>query len=127
MTKKEKAEVDELISRVNTLAALRWTEEVKPDIPKPDSHSIETCGWYYLTSIFYGGDKVETAWSSSGAHGTGPSRSCRSQGGISLFSTELLALKALRHSVEKECATRLYRIDRMIEQARANPPVTQQL
>ena len=102
MTKKEKAEVDELISRVNTLAALRWTEEVKPDIPKPDSHSIETCGWYYLTSIFYGGDKVETAWSSSGAHGTGPSRSCRSQGGISLFSTELLALKALRHSVEKE-------------------------
>ena len=126
MTKKEKAEVDERISRVNTLAALRWTEEVKPDIPKPDSYSVETTGWSYSTSIFYGGDRVETAWSSSGAHGTG-SRSCGSQGGVGLFSTELLALKALRHSVEKECATRLYRIDRMIEQARANPPVTQQL
>lgn len=120
MTKKEKAEVDELIKRANTLAALRWSEEVKPDVPQPDSYRVETHGWDYLACTYYGSDRVEQAWSTSCSHGTGNSMSCGSQGGIKLFSTELLALRALRHAVEKECAARLYRIDRMIEKAIAN-------
>ena len=115
MTKKEKAEVGELIKRANTLAALRWTEEVKADIPKPDSCSAETHGWDYFAYCYYDCDIVEQAWSSSCSHGQGPSRGPGLRGGITLFSTELLALKALRHVVEKECAARLYRIDRKIE------------
>lgn len=120
MSKKEKAEVEELIRLANTLAALRWTVHVKPDIPQPDSYNLETQGWAYMASAYYGGDKVSQAWSTNCSHGPGNSRSSGSQGAIDLFSTELLALKALRHVVEKECAARLYRIDRMIEKALAD-------
>lgn len=117
MTKKEKAEFDVILQRVNTLAALRWTEEVKPDVPKPDSYNLQTQGWTYTASAYYGGDKVSQAWSTGCSHGPGNSKSSGSQGAIDLFSTELLALKALRHAVEKECAARLYWVDRLIEKA----------
>jgi len=32
-----------------------------------------------------------------------------------MFSSRMLALKAMRHQVEKECASRLRQIDKMIE------------
>ena len=117
MTKKEKAEFEKALMQANKLAALRWTDGAVADVPLPDCFNTESKGWAYVASISYGTDRVEQAWSSSCSHGTGTSRSSGAQGGVKLFSTELLALKALRHVVENECAARLYRIDKMIEKA----------
>ena len=117
MTKKEKAEFEKALMQANKLAALRWTDGAVADMPIPDCFNTEVEGWDYFACTYSGSDRVEQAWSSTCSHGTGTSRSSGSQGGVKLFSTELLALKALRHVVEKQCAARLYRIDKMIEKA----------
>jgi len=107
MTKKEKADFEKILFRANTLAALRWTDEIMPDISRSDATGTVTCGWDYFTESLFTVDRVEQRRSDT----------YRSTGGINLFSSELLALKALRHAVEKECAARLYRVDRLIENA----------
>jgi hypothetical protein len=114
MTKKEKAAFDEAILKAQTLGALRWTSPVAKDLPRPDSWGTATSGWRF-NSYNCG---VTQAWSECSAHGTGPARHnlSGSQNGVDLFSTRLLALKALRHAVELESATKLRKIDAMIEE-----------
>jgi hypothetical protein len=113
MTKKEKAAFDEAILKAQTLGALRWTSPVAKDLPRPDSWGTATSGWCFNS---YSCD-VTQAWSEVSAHGYGPTRSKLSgvQNGVDLFSTKLLALRALRHAVECESAGKLRKIDAMIE------------
>lgn len=113
MTKKEKADFDAAIKQIALLGALRWTSPVKKDIPVPQSFGESTSGWDYNTHS----SSVNQKWSDSVSHGDGPARTnrfCGSQNGRALFSSELLALKALRHAVELECAEKLRRIDEQI-------------
>ena len=111
MTKKEK----EALENALTSAALRATSPVKPDIPIPGPGEVSE-GWEALF------DRVGIAWSRSCAHGRGPhkkedKRLSASQGGIALYSTKTLALKAIRYQTECRAAKELRRIDIMIEQA----------
>jgi hypothetical protein len=111
MTKKEQAEVAELKRKLSLVAALRWTDPVEPDVPYPtgygDKLSTGFCPCY---------DRVEVACSSAGFHAVGRTDKTTSQQPRSLYSTRILALKALRHEVELRCANELARVDRMIEQ-----------
>lgn len=109
MTKKERAEFGAAILKAKTLAALRWTGPVAPDLPVPKSFE-KTSGWHFNDH----NKSVMQMWSESIAHGYGVERNrtiSGRQGGKALYSTELLALKALRHAVECEAAAALVRID----------------
>jgi hypothetical protein len=115
MTKKERAEFNALILKAETLAALRWTERVEPDIEKPKGFSDKTSGWQFNSNS----KLVSKMWSEGGSHGSGEKRRsgyCASQCGIRLFSTKLLALKAMRYEVELAAARDLLRIDNMIRE-----------
>ena len=110
MNKKEQALMEELL----TVSALRYTADVEKDVPMPEPCSgKDSRGFLYYGE---GGDcpMIEEMESSAVSHkrvGT----STGSQGGRSLYSTRLLALKALRREVEKVCAKRLSGVDIMIE------------
>ena len=120
MTKKERAEMDAAIGAAKTLAALRWTDPVEKDVHPPASFDKYLNGWIYNE---YGG-LVMQAWTSSVCHGKG----CHSEGGkrptsasqnsIRMYSTRLLAMKALRHAIELECAKKLMQIDLAIDAER---------
>ena len=111
MNKKERAEFDAAILRANTLAALRWTAPVTKDLPVPDGGGTTT-GYDYNTHAC----TVTGFWSESTAHGDGVKRSgSASQNGKALFSTRLLALRALRHDFESVAAEKLRKIDGDIE------------
>jgi hypothetical protein len=68
---------------------------------------------------------VEPACSSSVYHGFGNATKTTSQGARHLFSSRLLALRALRNDVEDDCAKRLRFVDRMIEAEEADAMLTQ--
>ncbi len=109
MNKKER----EQLERALTASALRATSRVLPDV-RPPAGSGMSVGW------LYGGESgsspgVDVACSSSVFHGYGSIDRTNSQGCRALYSTKLLALKALRHEVELDCARRLRKIDIMIE------------
>jgi len=118
ITKKEKAEFDAAILAAKTLAALRWTEPVKKDLPIPSSGTVS--GWDFNSYSCI----IVQQWSEPESHGDGEKRS--NQWGISyqngkpLYSTKLLALKALRHEVENKVAKQLLSIDIQIEQENNN-------
>jgi hypothetical protein len=109
MTKKEK----EALEAALTAAALRTTSDVVPDIPPP------TCGGLSKGFAVVGArsdyGRVEPACSSSVHHGIGQQDKLNSRDALHLYSTKMLALKALRRAVERDCADRLRRVDRMIE------------
>jgi hypothetical protein len=113
MNKKEKAEFDAVILKAETLAALRWTEKVEPDLPIPEWNK-STSGWKFNSYS----KSVSKMWSEGGSHGSGDGRRagyCASQQGIRLYSTKALALKAMRYEVELAAARDLLRIDKMIQ------------
>lgn len=115
MTKAEKAELE----RLATLAAFNRTEKVDFDLDVPGSSGEKTEGWAVIgtpgNSI-----RVERAWSESVAHGFGEYRKYgASQRGIKLYSTKLLALKAMRNQIEEAAARSLRNCDLEIEQEAA--------
>lgn len=113
MTKKEQAEMKAAIDRAETLAAFRWTSPVERDVEIPNDDDSE--GWDYNVYT----KTVSHCWSSRVSHGAfyNGKKSSGSQYGIRLYSTKLLALKAMRHEIERNVAADLLRIDRMIEEA----------
>lgn len=122
MTKKEKAEMEEMRNRLQILSALRWTEGVKPDLSPKDILDDQPLDTAYISGYTYNAHNgiVSPAWSRRHSHRIGQSvpvsnNSTASQHGLALFSTRLLALKACRHAVELECAKKLEEIDRAIE------------
>lgn len=123
MTKKELAEVTTRIREAEIKAALRWTSPVLRDLPAPTSGANCIEGWDFNSSSM----RVFKAWSESNVTGDGehPTPEKRksiwtaSRGSRSLFSTEALAYKAMRHELECKFAKELYTVDEFIK-ARAN-------
>ena len=118
MTKKEKAAMDAAILRAETLAALRWTGPVLPDVMPPSGGGYSE-GWDYDAYS----KRVWFGWRGCVTHGDGPAPKdgkhpyVWSQQSRCMFSTRLLALRALRHEEEKRCADDLLKIDRQIASA----------
>lgn len=112
MKKKEQAALAALQKAYAMALALRWTQEVKPDLLPPKSVIGEyTTGYLFNTYRL----EVDEAWSGCTNHGRGtvPGRN-GSQNSRTLFSTKLLALRAMRHEVEKNAAENLAKIDALI-------------
>lgn len=127
MTKKEQLELDSLREQVaeaqnqtRIAMALRFTDEVKPDVPAPISSYSATDGLSkgFLFNAYIAA--VAPACSSSAAHNYGNDTKTATQYPRILYSTRLLALRGLRHAVELECAKRLAAIDKQIEKELAN-------
>lgn len=133
MTKVEKAALAgarteaELARRDLGLArALRWTDRPHAEaegVPHGEPSGGYREGWVFVAA---GGasDRVEIGWTESHRHGWGRHSSkprSAAQDGRPVFPTRLDALVGLRRRVERECAERLLRIDRMIEAEAASP------
>lgn len=96
------------------LQSLHFTDPVVEDIPVPSGSSDTTRGW--LFNAYREHDQVQRSCSSTTSHSFGRDDKTNAQQPRALFSTRLLALRALRNAVELEAATRLRGIDKMIEQ-----------
>jgi hypothetical protein len=116
MSKKERAEFDALLDELRLVAALRWTEPVAPDVPTPKGNELSR--GYLPIGVMSDSARVTEACSSSVNHGLDHQKTSTQQP-RALYSTRLLALKALRHQIEIDCAQRLARVDRQIEALRA--------
>lgn len=129
MNKKERAAFDDAILREKINRALRWSAEVRiePDIAVPSGRDGQKCtvGWRSHHAEFQG-PRAFRAWSEPNAHGHGPYlnikpntyRSGASQNGIALYSTEELALRALRCEMEMRFAKQLAELDAQIDKLR---------
>jgi len=118
MTKKEK----EALEAALTVAALRTTTDVAPDVPPPTNGGLSK-GFAVVGERSDNG-RVEPACSSSVHHGIGQHDRTTSQNARHLYSTKILALKALRRAIEQDCAVRLRRVDRMIDAESSNTTTT---
>ncbi len=116
MSKKERAEVDALIDTLRIQSALRWSSPVEPDIAPPTNGGL--VNGYLPIGMLSDYPAVSDACTSSISHGLTHGKTS-TQRPKHLYSTRMLALLALRHMVEKECANRLARVDLAIEQCRA--------
>ena len=113
MTKKEREAVRLLKRKLSVLAALRWTEEVNPDLAPPEWNKPDVKGWIPCY------DRVEKAITNSAFHHIGDwEGKSWAQNTRSLYSTELLALKALRHEMELRFAEKLASVDLQIAAAK---------
>jgi len=103
----------ELVEDMKTKLALRFTEEILPDIDKPSSEKMYEIinGWSFNSYSL----RIEKSCSSSHFHSISNWDKTTSQQGIKQYSSRLLALKAMRHEVELKCAKELRKIDLMIE------------
>ena len=110
MTKAEK----EMIEHYKYLMSLRWTDPVKPDVPIPEGSGELSKGFYPIASQSDSA-RVDIACSSSVFHAIGSNTKTNSQRAMPLYSTRMLALRALRHQVENYCAKLLRRVDVQIE------------
>ena len=126
MTKKEKAAMQAAIDRADLLAALRWTSPVEPDVEPPEFGDYSE-GWRFneCTRV------VEIGWSTSVSNGFGPAPrgkerwSSGSQHSARLFSTKARALAAMRHVLERQYASALMCIDRVIRAEADNDAPTE--
>lgn len=112
MNKAEKAAMEQLEIR----AALCWSEPVAHDVQQPLFFSVANQyveGWFASP-----GGRVSKGWSGIHSHGDGEPPSSyhhqSSQGGRPLYSTRLLALKAVRYARARDMAKELMQLDRMI-------------
>jgi hypothetical protein len=108
MNKKEQAIVDAAIKRLRIIAALRWSDDVLPDVPIPTDSTLSV-GWLPCFN------RVEVACSSAVFHALGRTDKTNSQQPRKLYSTKLRALRALRYETAMRCAEELERIDTQIE------------
>lgn len=112
MNKKEMAMMQALRER----AALNWTGEVKPDLLPPACGSGGVSqGWDFNEHT----NEAYPAWSSSINHSRGnhdkPDRTSVWRNPVHLYSSEELALRALRGALERKFAKQLARIDEALD------------
>lgn len=124
MNKKEQAAFADLEYRLRLAKALRFTEPIERDVQPPactDHDEKLRKGWDYNAYIGgFSGPKVEKACTSSIYHGFGDDTKTTTQRPKPLFSTRLLALRALRNNVETQVAEILAKIDEQIEEEKAS-------
>jgi hypothetical protein len=113
MNKREQAEVAELRHQLALARALRCTPVVLPDVPIPTRFHNLVKGFLYCAS--QSAWRVEPACSSCHEHSFGNNDKTTIRDGKKLFSTRLLALRALRNDAERQCAEWLAAIDAMID------------
>ncbi|VAW38919.1 hypothetical protein MNBD_GAMMA01-1312 [hydrothermal vent metagenome] len=106
MNKKEKKLVEEL----QVIAALRWTDNVKKDMPIPDS--LDLVAGYTFNEY---SAEVRASCSTSISHNTHSPTRTTSQNGIEMYSTKGKALRALRHALCIKVAKELRAVDKLIE------------
>jgi len=109
MNKKEQAMVEDLKVRY----ALRFTDTVKLDVEIPDYSTNELSKGFLMNSYAL---RVTPACSSPSGHSSTGNDRITSQNGVKLYSTKLLALKAMRNELEYRLAKELRKIDIMIEE-----------
>lgn len=109
MNKKEQAEHQALIDEIYLLKAWRLSDPVKRDLSPPNIYNELSRGWDFNAYSM----RVEKACSSSCYHGSGWEKTS-SQHSRSLFSTEALALAAMRYEIEREAIKKLASIDKSI-------------
>lgn len=120
MNKKEQAAFEAMKREILLAKAFRFTERVKPDIMPPTTSELRK-GWHYNSYIgSYSGPRVHRACTSAVHHSIGNDTKTDTQQPLSLYSTKLLALRALRHDVEKQVANILADIDEQIEAEKAD-------
>lgn len=119
MTKAEKARLEELENALRIAKAFRFTEEVRPDVNLP----VNGLAKGFLFNDYT--REVVPACTSWSNHAFGRDDRTDSQRGRRLYSTRLLALKALRYAVEQVVASQLAEIDRQIEAELTKPKDTQ--
>lgn len=113
LNKKEQTELETLKLDLAMERAMRRSQPVAKDLPPPDSSGELSKGWDYSA---YGNGEVRQHCSSSVFNGSGWEKTPY-QNSRRLFSTELLALQALRHELAEGYAKNLARIDALIDQA----------
>ena len=117
MNKKEQAEFAAAKKAVFVARVLNWTAPVETDVPAPASgRSGETTGFLFNE---HGKPCVMYAISSSVGHGTSwdeAPKKTSSQGARAMYSTRVLALKAMRHALENKYAEILAAIDMQIQE-----------
>ena len=125
MTKKEKAAFDAAIKESQLLAALRFTQPVERDVKPPSEWKCEYSeGWDFNAHSA----RVWQGWSTTVSHGTGPApkKGDRhyngSQNARSMFSSEVLALRAMRYEMEQKFAEQLRQVDDRIKAVTAVEP-----
>lgn len=119
MTKREQAEMDALRKEVRIARALRFSEPVEPDVPIPSGFSELSTGFYVWANgpdrVHHRSVAVDVACSSSSGHAFGSTAKTNSQGPRRLYSSRLLALKAGRADLARQCAESLAWVDEQIE------------
>ena len=133
MNKAEKAALELAQNELAIAYALRWSDlkRIEPDVPPPrtggtlDALSV---GWTFNAYSC----AVIMACSSSISHAFGqtgdkqPPKKTTSRGAKHLYSTEVLALKAMRQEMERKFASSLAAVDRRIAEAAATPGPSQE-
>ncbi len=113
------ARILELENRVATLEGVQNPEKIERDLPPPKGISGLSKGWNFnehvMMSSYGHAGAVFKACSDCVHHGSGWERTS-SQRPIHLFSTELLAWKALRAAVMKMFGEKIAFIDRKIRE-----------
>jgi hypothetical protein len=121
MNKTEQAMVADLKRELAMAKAFRFTDDILPDVPIPPANET-TRGWTFnqysrrVAPVVsrYGSHKAN--WSDDEepefSHVSG------SQGGLALYSTKELALRALRRALEGEYARALAHLDATIDAER---------
>jgi hypothetical protein len=117
MNKKEQAEMAALKRKLAVASAFVRTPAVAKDLPPPDpvgrteyTHGFDFNTYDKSTREYWSGCIFHYTSNPAGKKGY----LSGSQRGIALYSTRLLALKALRHAVENETAESLANIDMKI-------------
>lgn len=118
MTKKEREALVDLQRQLEEARAFRFTDDVAPDVMPPKEGYAIGFFAHHLSSF----SPVSKGWTSSVYHGSSevPGKHA-SQGSRYLYSTELLAYRAVRRAMEKEFSEKLARIDRKIAELVAGP------
>ncbi len=95
-------------------ASMHRSAPVPQDLPPPNGFKDLTRGWSYSDYISWeGAGKIYKACSSSVYHGDGWEKTS-TQNPLSMYSTELLATKALRHALAETFAEWLVKWDARI-------------
>ncbi len=111
MNKKEKLYVEQLEKELALFKADKITQEILPDVPPPSGGFGElTKGWLFNSY----NKMVNKACSSCVGHNPHMDDKTSSQNPVHLYSTELLATKAMRYQVELQWLQELAKIDARI-------------
>lgn len=113
MNKKELAALASLGQQLREARAFRLTEKVSTDVDPPSGCGALAKGWMFNSW----NDSVSRACTNAVNHNATGDDRATTQRPMHLYSTELRALKALRHEVENICMKRLAEIDKRIEAA----------